>query len=114
MSIWILYAQHYRQLYLFKLDRILELEKLMGAEQNARFNAHIPTQKAYPRIGPRGHNLDLGVYIIITLAGPGLALVGGSFSAWTVPSLVLTALVSAWVLWQDRRTQDWLAAHRTA
>ena len=54
MSIWILYAEHYRQLYLFKLDRILELEKVIGAVQHARFNAHMATQKAYPRLGPRG------------------------------------------------------------
>ena len=51
--------------------------------------------------------------MIITLVGPALALVGGAFSAWTVPSLVVTAIVSAWVLWQDRRTRDWLAAHRS-
>ena len=70
-----------------------------------------PSEKA--RIGPRGHNLDLGVYVIITLAGPALAMVGGAFSAWTVPSLVVTAIVSRLGLWQDRRTRDWLAAHRS-
>jgi hypothetical protein len=45
----------------------------------------------------------------ITLAGPALQLVGEAFSAWTVQSLVVTTIVSAWVLWQDRRTETgWL------
>jgi hypothetical protein len=99
MSVWILYAQHCRQLYLFKLDRILELEKLMGAEQHRRSNPG-GTSKVYPRMVPRGHNLDLAVYVIITAAGPALAAAGGSFGGWAVMSLVLTAGVTASVLFR--------------
>jgi hypothetical protein len=112
MSIWILYAQHYRQLYLFKLDRVLELELVMGAQQHSRFNPHTPTPKTYPRRGPRGHNLDLGVYVIVTVAGPALALAGESFSGWSVVSLGTTVGIVVWVLQQERQTQRWLRSNR--
>ena len=113
MSVWILYAQHYRTLYLFNLDRILELERVMGAEQHLRFNSQMGTRKVYPRIGPRGHNLDLVVYAIITAAGPGLALVGGWFSGWSLVSITVTVIVAVWVVNQDRRARRGLDAGST-
>jgi hypothetical protein len=56
VSIWMLYAQHYRQLYLFKIDRLLDLELEMGAEQHRRFHgvpgAARPTHIARARSAP--------------------------------------------------------------
>jgi len=56
VSIWMLYAQHYRQLYLFKIDRLLDLELEMGAEQHRRFHgvpgAVRPTHIARARSAP--------------------------------------------------------------
>src|SRR5687767_10241258 len=37
ITIWILYASHYRQLYLLKLDRMQEIEQQLGMTANLRF-----------------------------------------------------------------------------
>lgn len=114
MSAWILLAHHYRQLYMYKIDRIIELEKLMGAEQNLRFNVNAGAAKSYPRIGPRGHDLDLVIYCAVSLSGPALASADSAWSNVLLVPLVLAAGVVTTVIRNERRLQLWLAAHRAA
>jgi hypothetical protein len=114
MSIWMLYAQHYRQLYLYKIDRLLELEHEMGAEQHRRFNVGQGAAKEYPRIGVRGHYLDGCVYAFISFGGPLLAIFGGKWSLLLILPIILVPLVLITVRRQDRQTIKWLTAHRGA
>lgn len=113
LSAWILFAYHYRQLYLFKIDRIIELEFEMGAEQNRRFHPNMGTVKQYPKIGPRGHNLDLVIYCAMSLAGPGLALVNGAWTAWQLLPIAMTLATALTIQVNDRRLRRWLSANRT-
>lgn len=113
LSCWILFAHHYRQLYMFKVDRIVELETVMGAEQNRRFNPPSNPTKVYPRFGPRGHTLDLVVYIVMGLGGPGLATARDGWSAWLIPAVVIVIITAAVVVVNDRRLLRWLAENRT-
>lgn len=101
MSIWVLFAHHHRQLYLLKIDRLLELEEEMGAEQHRRFNPHTGTVKRYKPKGPAGHNLDLAVYLLTSLAAPALAIARGQASWW----LLMAALIPVVGLLYVRRNE---------
>ena len=74
MSIWLLYTEHNRQIYLFKLHRIRELEKQLGMFQHRRFTKEGSNPRVYALNQPRGHYLDDAIYIIVSLGGllPGL------------------------------------------
>jgi len=113
MSIWMLYAQHYRQLYLFKIDRLLDLELEMGAEQHRRFHQSEAARKHYPTIGIRGHYLDAIVYATISFGGPLLAAVGGKWSLLLGIPIALVPVVLILVYCQERKTMRWLAEHRS-
>jgi hypothetical protein len=113
MSIWMLYAQHYRQLYLFKIDRLLDLELEMGAEQHRRFHQSEAASKHYPTIGIRGHYLDGIVYATISFGGPLLAAVGGKWSLLLGIPIALVPVVLIAVNCQERKTMRWLAEHRS-
>ena len=114
MGFWMLYAQHYRQLYLFKINRLLELEHVMGAEQHRRFHEGQGVDDArYPKVGIRGHNLDQLVYLALALGGPLLAAVQHKWSGpmWLVVATVPAVLVT--VRYQDRKVRDHLDSRPT-
>jgi hypothetical protein len=90
MTVWILFSHHHRQLYLLKIDRLVELEREMGAEQHRRFNSHGGTARRYKSRGPAGHNLDLAVYLLTSLAAPALAVAKGRASWWLAFSVLIT------------------------
>ncbi len=113
MSIWILYAQHNRQLCLYKIDRLLELEFEMGAEQHRRFNRGQALGKHYPVIGIRGHYLDAILYASISFGGPLLAAAGGKWSLLLGIPIALVPVVLIAIYCQERKTMKWLAEHRS-
>jgi hypothetical protein len=99
MGFWMLYSQHYRQLYLFKINRLLDLEHAMGAEQHRRFHeGHGVDHKMYPTIGIKGHHLDQLVYSALALGGPLLAAAQHQWSwpMWLVISTVPAVLATVW------------------
>lgn len=74
MTVWLFYAAHNRQIYLFKLHRIHEIEKEFGLQQNRRFKSWRPGEPPVYRLTqPVGHYLDEAVYAIASLGGPLLA-----------------------------------------
>ncbi len=115
MAFWMLYAQHYRQLYLFKINRLLELEDEMGAEQHRRFHVGRGVDdKRYPTIGIRGHHLDQLVYSAIALGGP---LLAWAQHQWSCPMWIVVAtvpVVLATVRRQDRMAIKHLRSRPTA
>lgn len=74
MSVWVLYAQQVRQIYLCKIDRLQELETQLDMEQNRRFNSKAKLEKYYRYVGPSGWKLNLWIYRITSLGGPAIGL----------------------------------------
>ena len=65
MSVWNLYSSHNRQLYLYKLHRLREIEVELGMKQHTRFDKLSP-ENIYTRYGPAGHKLNNFIYGIST------------------------------------------------
>jgi hypothetical protein len=116
MSCWLLFASHYRQLYLFKLHRLWEIETDLGMEQHLRFLANSETKKKYKSQGIKGHNIDQIVYCLTSVGGIVLAWTHNGFSWWDVIVLPLVVAVVLWVRLNENRVRDQLpvpvAAHR--
>lgn len=102
ISVWILYASHYRQLYLLKLHRIREIEAKLGMEANRRFMSRDQEAPVYRVAGLRGHNLDLLLYVLIAISGAILAAFRQGLEWWQLLPLIIAALVSGVVLRQER------------
>ncbi len=114
MTIWILFAHHHRQLYLLKIDRLLELEAEMGAEQHRRFNRHSGTVKHYKANGPAGHNLDLAVYLLSSLAAPALAVAKDRTSWWLLIAAIIPLAGLLYVRRNEALIQEQLLHYRGA
>jgi hypothetical protein len=69
MTIWVLFAFHYRQLYLCKLNRVQTLERRLGFKQHSGFVKNPDGKRVYDPKGPKGHNLDLALYVLTSLTG---------------------------------------------
>ena len=82
MSIWVIYAEHNRQIYLYKLHRIHELEKILGMYQHRRFEDWSNEPKVYILRGPAGHSLNYAIYIIASLGGLLVYLFGKPGVGW--------------------------------
>ncbi|MCU1413494.1 MAG: hypothetical protein JWN80_834 [Microbacteriaceae bacterium] len=80
MSCWLFFAHHYRQLYMFKIERLQEIEELLGMEQNRRMRPRGPQEIFYKATWPKGHNIDIAVYIFTTLGSVWLGVVRHGFS----------------------------------
>lgn len=105
MSAWLLYAAHNRQIYLFKLHRIYELEKLLGMEQHTRFTDCGGRARLYRRDGPAGHFLDQCVYVIVSVGGvlPGISQSKCTDWTWLHQFIfAMTAIIVAVIVWRAR------------
>jgi hypothetical protein len=101
MSIWILFAHHYRQIYLCKLNRLHELERNLLMKQHLRF---IQSDKErYSIFGPKGHSLDMAMYVITSLGGSFLGSMQSNFDEWFLLPIPLTITVLVGVLINERR-----------
>jgi hypothetical protein len=103
MSIWLLFAHHYRQIYLFKLRRIWELEsQLGGMQQHSRFRPNEIGEVLYKPIGPKGHHLDMATYFVTSSGSIVLGLARNGFD----PTLLLPIVPMVGVLvyiWRKER-----------
>ena len=97
LSAWIFYAHHYRQLYMSKLYRIHEIEKELSMALNIRHGFLGITEKHYYIFGPKGHNIDRFIFVIISLFGPILTLFEKGFSFWLCASLPVVLIAIALV-----------------
>lgn len=108
MSAWALFAHHYRQIYLAKLHRLNEIEELLGLEQHRRFDRSRPNH--YVLFGPRGHVLDVFVYVIVALGGAGLGAIRNGISPLHFLPVPLVVAVVAYVVINERRVVNQLRA----
>jgi len=74
MSIWLFYAGHNRQIYLYKLHRVRQLEKILGMWQHRRFTGYAESDIVYPVPKPSGHWLYYCLYLLVSIGGPILLL----------------------------------------
>ncbi len=103
MSVWILFAHHYRQIYLCKLHRIHELEHKLSMTQHLSFTRIETTGRKYNIFGPKGHDLDLIVYIITSMGGSFLGVIHSGFSEWLLLPVPLMIIILVWVLINESR-----------
>jgi len=111
MSIWVLFAHHYRQIYRYKLHRMYELEKDLSFEQHRRFLKGGFENRQYKVFGPKGHNLDLAIYICSSIGGSfvGWMRLGfDSFSWWLMAPVIIVVPVTILVLVNERRMTNLL------
>ena len=102
MSCWLLFAHHYRQLYMFKLHRLHEIERLLGMEQHLRFTQGAPSGIRYRSRGSKGHNIDIYVYVLTSCGGTVLAVMKNGFSLWGLLIVPLVAIVVVQVTRNER------------
>jgi hypothetical protein len=87
---WGLFVQQrtYREIYMYKLRRLHEIELELGMEQHLRFRRDKSLTSLTHRVSrPRGHELDMAVYLLTVLGTPLLAAARDAFSWWYLASL---------------------------
>jgi hypothetical protein len=105
MSIWILFAYHYRQIYRYKLHRIWELEQDLHMEQHLRFVSNSKTKFVYHKFGPAGHFLDIAIFVVTSLGGSFIGYFRTPSSPWLLLPLPVVVTVVIWTLVNDWRVQ---------
>ena len=111
MTVWVLYASHYRQLYLLKLHRIREIELGLGMVANRRFVTG--TDDAGPRYmtyGFTGHTLDLFLYSLVSLGGAVLSVFRQGLEWWQLLPVLVTLIGVSVYLRQERSMASLIAA----
>jgi hypothetical protein len=101
MSIWLLYTEHNRQIYLFKLHRIHELEEQLEMFQHRRFKEWGQKEpKKYSLNRPVGRYLDDAIYVIASLGGILPVWLGSQANQWTSTdyTLVIVTFVAVLVI----------------
>ncbi|MBA4374110.1 MAG: hypothetical protein C0402_14770 [Thermodesulfovibrio sp.] len=102
LAVWILFAHHYRQIYMSKVYRIHEIEKILDMQLNRNLGLLENNSKKIIIYGPKGHNLDIFVFIIVSLFGPLLSWLKLGFCLWVMPPLMIVVIVTSLVLQQEQ------------
>ena len=108
LSAWIFFAHHYRQLYMTKAHRIHEIEKALGMKLNIRLGFLGEGDIKYPIHGFKGHNLDIFIYIVISIFGPVLSwLEATCFSYWLLSPIPIIAFT----VWKVKANERKMRKH---
>jgi hypothetical protein len=113
MALWALYAHHYRQIYLYKLHRIQEIEELLDMKQHRRFVTEKSPDLPYCVFGPKGHTLDLFVFAVTSMGGPLIGFLRLQLDAWLLMPVPVLVAVLFWVNFNERRIKSHLH-HRSS
>ena len=106
LSIWILFAHHYRQLYMSKSFRIHQIESSLGMLLNRNLGFLGRGNIVIAIYGPRGHNLDLFVYVIVSIFGSIWSCINSGFSVWIVTPLPIIAVTLFLVLRNEKKMRN--------
>jgi len=110
MSFWMMYSNHNRQIYLCKLHRLHEIERILGFQQHRRWTVEgNNNQPLYRTFGLQGHTLDFLIYVVSSLGAPIISVVKSKeFDLWLwLPILLMIIVV---LLWTSRNVHN-LKAH---
>ena len=108
LTMWLLYTDLNRQIYLAKLHRIHEIEQVLGMWQHRQWTsaaakAGRPIRRTF---GLHGHELDKCVYVIGSFGSSIIAASSSNWSWWFLfpaPRVVATLLATS--VWQRRLSQ---------
>ncbi len=120
MSIWFLYVEHCRQIYLWKLERMWEIEHLLGMDLQSRWR----TKQAGGRdaicvtYGPSGHGLNVWIFSLTNLLLPVVQFCSardkyilgkgiGAFVAVAITALVWLYARSCQTRASDEKSKAW-------
>ncbi len=102
LAVWLMYAEHNRQIYMLKLHRVWEIESLLGMVGNLRFR-RLRGEAFYHTIGIRGHELDRLMFFLLGVGGPALAYVSQGFRWWQLAVIGLVVAGIGWVRMTERK-----------
>lgn len=109
MSVWILYADHNRQIYKQKIDRLCEIERIFEFRQHIGWKKKSDSKNPqYKTYGPKGHSLDYFVYFFSCSIGPILGWIKVDFSFWSIVPIGMSLAVLIWI----QHNQQSLEKHR--
>jgi hypothetical protein len=111
LAAWVLYAHHYRQLYMMKLYRIHQIENQLHMNLNRPIGFLGHGDVYLHTYGPKGHNLDFFVYIIVSLFGPAFAYLRSGFSPWYLAPLLVIVPVFVTLIINERRMYRTYESH---
>lgn len=114
LSVWILYAHHYRQTYLCKLHRLHEIERILGMASHVRWLKNPQSGKGpiYRTFGPSGHNMNLFIYCTACLGAPLIGVFSIGLSWWLLLPLPIILIVILWMSINERRIRILLAQRK--
>jgi len=94
MSSWIFYTSHNRQIYLSKLHRIREIEKMLGLKQHLRFIKNNSNKNSYYQtFGFRGHIIDYFIYVISSIGAPIIGILKFGIQLFFFIPIIIICLV---------------------
>lgn len=96
MSTWMLYSAHNRQIYLFKLHRLHEIENIFGLKQHLRWIRLNGKESEYSTEGPSGHTLNAIIYIVTSLGAPLIAYIKNIRSYYLILTVAIVLFVLLW------------------
>jgi hypothetical protein len=105
LTMWLLYTDLNRQIYLAKLHRIHEIEQLLGMWQHRQWThaAVRAGRRMHKTFGLHGHQLDKGVYVIGCFGASIISLSSGGWSWWLLfPAPLVGATLIATSIWQRK------------
>jgi len=112
MSVWLLYTHHCRQIYLSKLDRIHEIEELLGMQQHRRWIRDQNGNSTYRGYGPSGLQLDLSIYLLTSIGTSVISFFKYGLNIWLGLPLIVVFFVSVTVLRNERMVKKNLHSRR--
>lgn len=96
---WLYLSHHFRQLFMSKLYRIHEIEHKYDMRLNLPHGfmgrQSSKNDRVYPNLGPRGHNIDIALFVTISLFGPVVAVFEGGFDrVYLLPAAMVIFVVA--------------------
>ena len=111
MSVWMLYTNHNRQIYIYKLSRMHEIEAELGMKQHLRWVRKGKDGKSiYKTYGPMGHTLDAAIYLVSVGGGPIIGLAKCVTHPLLFSPFVLSILVLLWTTLNEQKVEARLKA----
>lgn len=103
LSAWLLYANHYRQLYMSKLYRMHVIEGELKMSLNNPLGFPGLSKRTREIYGPKGHHIDMSVCVLITAFGPIYRFLESGFELELLLGLLVMAGVSCYVHGNEKK-----------
>ena len=102
LACWLLFAHHYRQLYMSKAYRFYRIEGAIGLKLNRNLG-FLDKDRRILIYGPKGHNLDISVFILVSLLGPIFSWADSGFCLWFLSPVPIIVVTIAWVVSSEKK-----------